>query len=101
MATVSVKNAVGMPIFASEDRGRGISTGSKETIIDEGISQREKVTGFIAWSALKRASESQTGVTDAGVAYVNASGLSGEGIERTDTEGSGSSWEREALGVGL
>lgn len=55
---------------------------SKETCVDEGISGREKVSGFIAWDALKRPSAENA-------------------IEKAETEGSGSSWEREVLGVGI
>ena len=55
---------------------------SKETCVNEGISGREKVSGFIAWDALKRPS-------------------AGNAIEKAETEGSGSSWEREVLGVGI
>ena len=56
---------------------------SKETCVNEGtLSGREKVSGFIAWDALKR--------------------VSAEGdIERPETEASGTSWEREALGAGI
>ena len=55
---------------------------SKETCIAEGISGREKVSGFIAWDALKRNSAQNV-------------------LEKAETEGSGSSWEREAFGVGI
>lgn len=54
---------------------------SKETCVDEGISGREKVSGFIAWDALKRTSAQNTS-------------------EKAETEGSGS-WERESLGAGI
>ena len=54
---------------------------SKETCVDEGISGREKVSGFIAWDALKRPSAQNTS-------------------EKAETEGSGS-WERESLGAGI
>jgi hypothetical protein len=59
---------------------------SKETCVNESLSPREKVSGFIAWDALKRES-----------AVV---GDGGE-IDKADTEASGNSWEREALGVGV
>ena len=63
-----------------------VSAESKETRVDMSLSPREKVSGFIAWDALKRESAvaEDGGVTD-----------------KVDTEASGDSWEREALGVGI
>jgi hypothetical protein len=75
---------------------RDVSGASKETCVEDGLTPREKVAGFISWSALKR-DEMPATFADEGVDPVDASAM----IERTDTEGSGSSWEREALGVGL
>jgi hypothetical protein len=75
---------------------RDVSGASKETCVEDGLTPREKVAGFISWSALKRDERPPT-FADERVDSVNASAV----IERTDTDGSGSSWEREALGVGL
>jgi hypothetical protein len=65
---------------------QGSSAESKKTCIDESLSPREKVSGFIAWDALKRESaiDGDGSVTDKG-----------------DTDASGDSWEREALGVAI
>jgi len=61
-------------------------------MVDESISPREKVSGFISWDALKRESGEAS----------PADGMANDGaLRRTDTEASGSSWEKEALGVGL
>jgi hypothetical protein len=63
-----------------------VSEESKETCVDEGISRREKVSGFIAWDALKR----ESGVPDVVVEGSNE-----------NSEVSGNSWEKEALGAAV
>ena len=62
---------------------------SKKTVVDAGVSEREKVSGFISWDALKR---------DFGGEEERPADV---GVVRTETEGSGGSWEREALGAAI
>ena len=62
--------------------GFDVAEESKETCVDETLSPREKVSGFISWDALKRDSE------------INA-------VESVDTEASQERWEREAVGAML
>ena len=71
---------------------------SKKTVVDEGVSEREKVSGFISWDALKRDLGEAWPAEEGGVA---GEGDGGVGIARTQTEGSGESWEREALGAAV
>ena len=61
---------------------------SKKTVVDVGISDREKVSGFISWEALKR--DLSVDVKEMGAGVVKAA-----------TEGSGGSWEGEALGAAI
>ena len=75
----------------------GRSGDSKKTVVDGGVSEREKVSGFISWDALKR---------DFGAVETGGAGGAGKeevvgGLARTETEGSGGSWEREALGAAV
>jgi hypothetical protein len=65
---------------------------SKKTVVDAGVSEREKVSGFISWDALKRDLSGGVG---------SGEGRVGAGVVRTETEGSGGSWEREALGAAV
>lgn len=69
-----------------------VSGESKQTCVDETLSPREKVSGFISWNALKRESEEGPPMD----------GASGDGeLRKINTDGSGNSWEKEVLGVGL
>ena len=72
-----------------------ISGESKKTCVDTDLSPREKVSGFIPWAAMKRESAEMSGQREAERA------LDRMQVERTPTEESGSSWEREALGAAI
>lgn len=75
---------------------KDVAEESKETCVEEGtLSRREKVSGFIAWEALKRESAG----SDSNIANNNYN--NGGGMERVDTEASGSSWEREVMGAAI
>ena len=80
-----------IPIVARRTTtGAAESGDSKKTVVDAGVSEREKVSGFISWDALKRdfgGEEAERPATG--------------GVVRTETEGSGRSWEREALGAAI
>ena len=85
-----------IPMVARRTTTGAVESGdSKKTVVDAGVSEREKVSGFISWDALKRdLSGGQPG---------EASGEERPvvGVARTETEGSGGSWEREALGAAI
>ena len=72
-----------------------LSGESKKTCVDTNLSPREKVSGFIPWAAMKRESAEMSGQREAERA------LDRMQVERTPTEESGSSWEREALGAAI
>ena len=69
---------------------------SKETCIDEGLSLREKVSGFIAWDALKRDSEKAAAVDDEQQVSRIANEIGTESAGSTE-----SGWEKEALGAAI
>jgi hypothetical protein len=81
-------------------QGGNISGESKQTVVDNGMSPREKVSGFISWDALKR---EETVAAAGGNPNVDAQRAFAR-MTRAETEGtdeSASSWEREALGAGV
>jgi hypothetical protein len=79
---------------AVKEEPRNISGTSKETCVDAGMSPREKVSGFISWDALKRDEGDNSASADAARALARIA-------ERTNTDTSGSSWEKEAMGAAI
>jgi len=85
-----------------ERPGKGVANmGSGETVVEEGLSPREKVSGFISWDALKRDDAVQK--HDGGEEEVVQAEQSeeSEGIERRESRDSGESWVKEALGAAI
>ena len=78
----------------AKEAPRNVSGASKETCVDDGMSPREKVSGFISWDALKRDEGDNAASTDAARALARIA-------ERTETDTSGSSWEKEAMGAAI
>jgi hypothetical protein len=75
-----------IPMVARRTTTGAVESGdSKKTVVDAGVSEREKVSGFISWDPLKRDFGWEEDRPAAGA------------VVRTETEGSGGSWEREAL----
>ena len=70
---------------------------SGETVVEEGLSPREKVSGFISWDALKR--DDQLHATQEGERVEDKEEK--EEIERKESHESGVSWEQEALGAAI
>jgi hypothetical protein len=80
-----------------------ISAESKQTVVDDAMSPREKVSGFIAWDALKPEEPAALGRRNSN-ASVDAQRAFAR-MTKTETEGSDesslNSWEKEALGAGI
>lgn len=91
-----------MQAIAADLQTGNISAESKQTVVDDAMSPREKVSGFISWDALKR-DEAAMATGGNGSGNVDAQRAFAR-MTRAETEGtdeSMSSWEREALGAGV
>jgi hypothetical protein len=83
-----------VPRVESNEDTRNLSGASKNTCVEDGLSPREKVSGFISWDALKREDSANSTSVEATKALARI-------VEKTETESSGNSWEREAMGAAI